>query len=69
MTTLADYLQDYAKDQAAPGSVADKAVRRAYMAGAMAALLLQGKGATREQLVAECVQFGRAIGTAAEAAT
>lgn len=68
MTTLATHLEEYAPDQAAPGSLADKAVRRAYMAGAMATLLLLAKGATREQLLAECVGFGRTIGSKAEAA-
>jgi len=40
--------------------------RRVYMAGALAALLLVRSGVPLEQLLAECVQFGRAIGTAAE---
>lgn len=65
MTTLADTLNDYAPDRAAPGSVADVAIRRAYMAGALAAITSK---APREQLLAECAQFGRAIGTAAETA-
>lgn len=43
-------------------------LRRAYMAGALACLEAQRSGATREQLLAECVQFGRAIGTTAEQA-
>jgi hypothetical protein len=63
--SLADSLDEYAHSRAAPGSVADQAIRRAYMAGALAALT---SNAPREQLLAECVQFGRAIGTAAERA-
>jgi hypothetical protein len=43
--------------------------RRAYMAGALDALRLMQAGATRERLLAECVQFGRAIGTPAERAS
>jgi hypothetical protein len=66
--TLAERLDAYAPDQAAPGSIADKALRRAYMAGAMDALLLQAKGATREQLMTECVAFGRVIGSRVEEA-
>lgn len=62
--TLADTLNEYAAEQAAPGSIADIAIRRAYMAGALAALTTK---APREQLLAECVQFGRVVGTAAEA--
>ena len=40
-------------------------VARSFMAGALAALTSK---APRDQLLAECVQFGRAIGTAAEQA-
>jgi DNA (cytosine-5)-methyltransferase 1 len=36
--TLTDQLTQYAADKAVPGSVADVAIRRAYMAGALAAL-------------------------------
>ena len=42
--------------------------RRDYMRGALDCLLLQKAGATREQLLAECVQFGKAVGTPAEGA-
>ncbi len=40
-------------------------LQRAFMAGALAALTTK---APSEQLMAELVQFGRAIGTAAESA-
>lgn len=63
--TLADQLEEYAADHAAPGSIADTAVRRAYMAGALAALTSQRP---HDQLLAECIAFGRAIGTPAERA-
>jgi hypothetical protein len=43
--------------------------RRAFMAGALTAVELLRAGATREQLLAECVSFGRAIGTPAERVT
>lgn len=43
--------------------------RRDYMAGALDCLVLQSRGATREQLLAECVQFGKAVGTPAERAS
>ena len=43
--------------------------RRDFMAGSLATLLLLKLGATVDQLMAENVMFGRAIGTAAEAAT
>lgn len=42
--------------------------RRAFMAGALTTIELIRAGVPRDQLLAECVQFGRAIGTAAEAA-
>jgi hypothetical protein len=40
--------------------------RRQFMGGALAAIELLRSGATASQLHAECVQFGRAIGTKAE---
>jgi hypothetical protein len=43
--------------------------RRAFYAGALTALDLIRSGVPREQLLAECVQFGRAVGTKAERAT
>ena len=43
--------------------------RRDYMRGALDALLLQKAGATQAQLLAECVQFGKAVGTPAERAS
>ena len=42
--------------------------RRDYMRGALDCLLLLKAGVTREQLLAECVQFGKAVGTAKEQA-
>jgi hypothetical protein len=65
--------------QANPGTLADAWTeqrprdhivehRRAFYAGALTALDLIRSGVPREQLLAECVQFGRAVGTAAERA-
>lgn len=42
--------------------------KRDFMAGALACLVLQSRGATRDQLMAEVVAFGRVVGTAAERA-
>ena len=62
--TLTDEAQSYAMDRAlTPAQLT--ALQRAYMAGALEALTSK---APREQLLAECIQFGRAIGTAAERA-
>ncbi len=62
--TLPEEAQSYAMDRAlTPAQLT--ALQRAYMAGALAALTSK---APREQMLAECVQFGRAIGTAAERA-
>ena len=41
--------------------------KRTYMAGAMDVLLMLEAGADRKALLAECIGFGRAIGTPAEA--
>lgn len=67
MKTLADTFEDYEADQPPPTSTFIPSVmrRRAYMAGALAAVTSK---ATREQLLAECVQFGRVVGTPAEKA-
>ena len=43
--------------------------RRAFMAGALTAVELIRAGVPREQLLSECIAFGRAIGSAAERAT
>ncbi len=42
--------------------------KRDFMAGALQCLLLQQRGATRDQLMAECMGFARSIGTPAERA-
>jgi|GEM_PF-3804768 hypothetical protein len=65
MTSLTEQAELYSAEKSAPGSYADAAIRRAFMAGALAALTTK---APREQLLSECVQFGRAVGTAAELA-
>lgn len=68
MTTLADQSKTYADevaDTAHGQHLLETLLQRAYMAGALAALTSK---APREQMLAECVQFGRAVGTAAERA-
>jgi hypothetical protein len=67
-TTLADTLDQYEADQPPRSTTFTPSVmrRRAYMAGALAALTSK---APREQLLAECIQFGRAVGTKAEKST
>ena len=66
MKTLPDIATEYAEARAT--SVDPVHARRAFMAGALAALDLERSGRARDDLIAECVQFGRAIGTAAEKA-
>lgn len=64
MTPLADQAAEYADDRSAIRT--DRTLmQRAFMAGALAALTSKQP---REALLAECIQFGRAIGTAAERA-
>jgi putative phage-type endonuclease len=62
---LVDSLEEYAA-QAPTSTPREVAIRRAYMAGALAALT--AKGQTREQLLAEVVQYGRTVGTPLESA-
>lgn len=62
MTTLTEQAEEYAEPMAPE---MHRAIRRAFMAGALAALTSK---APRDQFIVECVQFGRAIGTAAEQA-
>jgi hypothetical protein len=64
-TPLTEQAAEYAAEVAAPGSLADRAVQRAFMAGALAVATSKEP---REALRAECVQFGKTIGTAAEVA-
>lgn len=62
--TLAEEAMAYALDRATtPAQLT--AMQRAYMAGALEALTSK---APREQLLAECIQYGLAIGTLAERA-
>lgn len=64
--TLTQQADEFA--QAAEGlQIPGVAVRRAFMAGALAALTAHSY--SRDQLLAECIAFGRAIGTPAERAT
>lgn len=64
MTTLTEQAATYAMDRATTPAQYT-ALQRAFMAGALAALTSR---APRDQLLSECLQFGRAIGSAAERA-
>lgn len=64
MTMLHEQAAEYAADRA-PECVESTTLQRAFMAGALAALTSKSP---REQLLAECIQYGRAIGTQAERA-
>lgn len=64
MSALTEQAALYAAERA-PECGEYVTLQRAYMAGALAALTSK---AQREQMLRECFDFGRAIGTAAEAA-
>lgn len=64
MTPLPEQAALYAAERA-PECGEFVGLQRAYMAGALAALTSK---APRDQMLAECVQFGLAVGTAAERA-
>ena len=57
MTPLVEKAEEYAEPLAED---LHRVVRRAFMAGALAALTTK---APRETLLSECVQFGRAVGS------
>ena len=62
--TITEEANSYAMDRATTPAQYS-ALQRAYMAGALDALTSK---APRESLLAECIQYGRAIGTPAERA-
>ena len=64
MTTLTEQADTYAENHRDYEAI-ELHLRRAFMAGAITALTSKQP---REALLAECLQFGRAIGTAAERA-
>ena len=68
-TTLAECREAYAADVAhkLPADMRTL-LNRAFMLGAMSAIQLQQTGIPRDAVLAECVQFGRAVGTPAESA-
>jgi hypothetical protein len=65
MTPLAEQAALYAAERALPNTGERALLARAFMAGVLAAAM---SPASRDQLKAECLQFGRAIGSAAERA-
>lgn len=66
--TLHESALEYAADNAAPGSVADRAVQRAYMAGALEIMARLKAGADRDALWKQIVDYGRTVGTPLETA-
>ncbi len=56
-TTLTTACDTYAAEHAAPGSTADTAIRRAYMAGALEAARMKPTDVIRE-----CLDFAQGIG-------
>lgn len=69
---LSDQAAEYAADAAAAArgiTPLDVMLKRAFMAGALCALeqIIQNERTPRD-LLAECVAFGKTIGTAAEVA-
>lgn len=68
MTGLHESAIDYAADAAAPGSVAERAVLRAYMAGASGVLTMIERGERPADLRQQCLDYGKTIGTALETA-
>ncbi len=68
-TTLAEtWASAQADAQIDPRATPAIQAKRDFMAGALQCLLLQQRGATRDQLMAECMGFARTIGTPAERA-
>ena len=70
MTSLADKAAEYARDIAAGAHGHQRlelVLTRAFMAGAMAAAATHHM--TRDEILAECVAFGRVVGTLAERAS
>lgn len=65
--TLHEAALEYAAEKAAPGSVSDRAVQRAFMAGALAALTLSETVSVND-LRRQIVDYGRTVGTALETA-
>lgn len=63
--TLTEQATAYAVEKSAPGAVDAVAIKRAFMAGALAALTTK---APYQSMLSEAISFGRAIGTQAERA-
>jgi len=67
--TLYGAAQGYASETTAPGSRAEIAVQRAYMAGALEALVRMNLGEPHSDLLKQVLDFGRTVGTSLETAT
>lgn len=59
----------YAAETTAPGSRADVAAQRAFMAGALEVLACIDRGEQRSDLLRQVLDFGRTVGTALETAS
>ena len=68
MIPLHEAAIEYAAEKAAPGSVADVAVQRAFMAGALETLARVRAGENRDALWQQVIQYGATIGTKLEVA-
>lgn len=69
MTPITESLTAFEADQRVATDGHRVTLRRAYMAGALEALTRVKRGEKPTELLAQCAQFGRVIGTAAESAT
>lgn len=67
-TPITDSLAAFEADQKATTDGHRVTLRRAYMAGALEALTRVQRGERPGDLLAQCAQYGRVIGTAAERA-
>ena len=66
MSTLAESFDEYADKPWLMDKNVQIVARRAFYAGALAAAM---GDSTKDEVIAECVQFGRSIGTPAERAS
>ncbi len=69
MTPITGSLAAFEADQNATTEGHRVTLRRAYMAGALEALARVQRGEKPGDLLAQCVQYGRTVGTAVERAT
>ena len=68
MTPITDSLAEYLADQRAATEAHRLTASRAYMAGALETAARVQRGEKPGELLAQCVQYGRTVGTAVERA-